>query len=85
MNPGNKDALSKLSELMPGVPGSGATARSVTIEPDAEDTKMIADMQQIIDLAASLAGDNIFDTQLLIMNCAEELRAQIREEAESDE
>jgi hypothetical protein len=66
-------------------PGAGG-ARPVVTDADIEDEKMIADMQKVLDFASSIAGDNIFDTQLLIMNCAEELRAQIRESAEeSDE
>lgn len=77
--------LDKLSTLVRGasVPPSKADQK----EQDSDDAELAADMQKVLDFAAGLVGEKagIFDLQILIEACAEELRNQIRDEAEGDD
>jgi hypothetical protein len=82
--------LDKLSALMGGgvdlggrqqAPDRGDGGRS----EDGDEEKIAEDAQKVLDLVASLAGENIFDMQVLIEFCADELRSQIREQTEGEE
>lgn len=80
------DKVNKLSELMGGAdPERGVPPRTPPIESGDGDEKLAEDAQKILDLVASLAGENIFDMQVLIEFCADELRSQIREQTEGEE
>jgi hypothetical protein len=75
-----KDGLSKLSALVNGV----STPPQDTDEGSGVDEKVEKDAQTLLEKAAELTGDNIFDMQVLIEFCAEELRAQIRDTFEGE-
>lgn len=81
------DKVNKLSELMGGAdPERGSPpTRTTTVESGEGEEKLAEDAQKILDLVALLAGENIFDMQVLVEFCADELRSQIREQVEGED
>lgn len=78
-----KRSLNKLSQLVKA--GDPQTRQSGVPAEMNDEGKIAEDAQQILDFVNTLAGDNIFDAQILIEYCAEELRVQIRELVEGPE
>lgn len=79
-----KGGLSRLSALVQGA--SEPLSPEEEAEAERDEAKLAADTQKVLDFAAKIAGeDSIFDIQILIESCAEELRTQIRDQAENDE
>lgn len=71
------DGLSKLAALM-GESGADSPTRE-----QAEGEKMLLeDMNKVLAFVVKLVGDNPFDQQIVIEECAAHLRDQIRDEAE---
>lgn len=68
------DPLSTLATLVTGEGGDGG-----------DDDVPTEHVQKMLDLAEQLTGGNIFDMQVLVSACAEELRIQIREEVEESD
>lgn len=80
--------LDKLSTLVRGASSPPTKVEQAEQEEQDEDEeKLAADAQKVLDFAAKLVGEDagIFDLQILIETCAEELRNQIRDEAEGDD
>ena len=73
------DGLSKLAALM-GTDASAPTPLGQA--PEGVDPKLFEDMNKVLAFAAQIAGDNLFDQQMVIEECAMWLREQIREEVE---
>lgn len=70
------DPMSRLADL----------TRTGAPPEDKLEEKLSSDIAAILDHAEQLAGDNIFDMQILIEAAAEELREQIRTSgSENDE
>jgi hypothetical protein len=81
------DGLSKLASLVGGgsaaEPPRSQAASSMRADEDVEE-KLAEDAQKVLDLVHRLAGDNLFDMQVLVEFCADELRGQIRESLEGE-
>lgn len=80
------DGLSKLASLVGGgaaEPARPRTPQSADLGTDDEE-KLAEDAQRVLDLVHRLAGDNLFDMQVLVEFCADELRGQIRESVEGE-
>lgn len=82
---GEKDKLDRLSALMGGGVDRNSERSTAPDQDDGDDEKIAEDAQKMLDLASTLAGENIFDMQVLIEFCADELRSQIREQSEGEE
>jgi len=76
----NKKTATGVNALSKLVSGSGAPPAN----EDADDAKLEADVGKMLELVESLAGEDVFDMQILIEACAEELREQIRDLIEAD-
>lgn len=76
--------LDKLSALVSGA--SKPPTREEQQQQEKDEEQVAADAQKVLDYAASVVGEDagIFDLQILIEYCAEELRNQIREASEGD-
>lgn len=72
----SKDGLSKLAALM----GGGDDTGSSSAEQAEGEQKLLEDVGKVLQLVVRIAGDNLFDQQILIEECAQQLRDQIREE-----
>ncbi len=78
-----KDKNNSLSALGKLVAGSNRPG-----EPDDDgnrDEKLEEDIGKVMALVAELAGEDIFDMQFLIEACSEEVREQIRADAQGEE
>lgn len=88
MQPPKKPGLDKLSLLISGKPNTTPLTKNTVFKPETPDRaeeKLLVDVEKVITFAQKLAGENIFDVQLLIETCAEELRDNIRDMLDEDE
>lgn len=75
---GDKDKLGVLGELLQQSDQDPPSKTS-------GEEQLAHDAERILKLAEQLAGENLFDMQVLIEFCAEEIRSQIRDEVEGDD
>lgn len=83
-----KPGLDNLSLLISGKTNTAPLSKNTVFKPEAPDRaeeKLLIDVEKVITFAQKLAGDNIFDVQVLIETCAEELRENIRDMIDDEE
>jgi hypothetical protein len=83
--------LDKLASLL-GQPGGNVTPIRTTpaplADPDDEDAleaALLADVDDVLKLAAMKTEGNLFDMQVLVETAAQLIREQIREQVEGEE